>query len=120
MSDNRNVLLVGSIGLPDVDTVFRSLADSVGGCAPRFPDGECGPRSHWIMWQLSVITGNDQFEVDETIEIQFGGSVRKFDKYKIADGVDPGDINFDELGYAKEAKSSYDSFRRLRDAGTIP
>jgi hypothetical protein len=116
----RNVLLVGSIGLPDVETVFRSLAGTVGGSALRFPDGECGPRSHWIMWQLSVIAGNDQFEIGETIEIPFGGSVRKLDKYKIVGGVDAGDIAFEELGYAREAISSYASFKRLQDAGTIP
>lgn len=120
MNDSRNVHLVGSIGLPDVETVFHSLANSVGGCASRFPDGECGPRSHWISWQKFVVESNDQFEVAETIEIPFGGSVRKMDKFRIVDGIDPDDIVFEELSYAKEAKASYDSFSQLRDAGTIP
>ena len=120
MNDSRNVHLVGSIGLPDVETVFQSLANTVGSCAPRFPDGECGPRSHWISWQIFVIEGNNQFEIAETIEIPFGGSVRKLDKYKIVDSVDPDNLVFEELGYAREAISSYDSFRQLREAGTIP
>ncbi len=120
MGQERNVLLVGRIGLPDVKAVFRSLAKSVGSRALRFPDGECGARSSWIMWQLPIIAGSDFFEVAETIEIQFGGSVRKFDKYKLVDGVDPASVRFGSLGYAQEAIKSYEIFQELRNAGEIP
>ena len=40
MSEQRNVLLVGSVGLDDAESVFRTLGDTVGGLAQRFPDGE--------------------------------------------------------------------------------
>lgn len=120
MSERRNVLLVGSVGLDDVESVFRGLGDSVGGLAQRFPDGECGPRSHWISWQIRVIADDPQFVVGETLEIPFGAAVRKFEKYTFAEGVDPASVEFAPLGYSDEAKSSYATFRRLRNAGDIP
>jgi len=120
VSEKRNVHLVGSVGLEDVESVFRTLGATVGGLAKRFPDGECGPRSHWISWQIRVIADDPQFIVGETIEIPFGAAMRKFDKYIIADGVDPATVEFTALGYAEAATSSYDTFRKLRDAGDIP
>lgn len=120
MSGQRNVLLVGSVGLDDAETVFRTLGGTVGGLAKRFPDGECGPRSNWISWQIQVIGDDPQFTVGETIEIPLGGSVRKLEKHILAEGVDPASVEFAPLGYADAAKSSYEIFCRLRNAGDIP
>ena len=120
MSSKRNVLLVGSVGLDDVETVFRTVGDTVGGLAKRFPDGECGPRSNWISWQIRVIGDDPQFTVGETIEIPFGGSVRKLEKHIVAEGVDPASVEFAPLGYADEAITSYEIFCRLRDEGDVP
>ncbi len=44
----RRVLPVGSVGLSDRETVFRTLAGTVGELAPCLPDGECGERTSWI------------------------------------------------------------------------
>ena len=35
-----NAHLVGSINLPDADTVFRTVAGHLGSRLPRIPDGE--------------------------------------------------------------------------------
>jgi hypothetical protein len=39
---------------------------------------------------------------------------------KLADGVDPNDIHFGELGYFREARPSYEDFVQARAAGQIP
>ncbi len=44
MPGARSVHLVGSIGLSDAETVFRTLSETVGDRAPRYPDGETGDR----------------------------------------------------------------------------
>ncbi|ETW97937.1 MAG: hypothetical protein ETSY2_43635 [Candidatus Entotheonella gemina] len=38
----RNIHWVGSMGLEDTPTVFRSLAEHLGERAKRYPDGETG------------------------------------------------------------------------------
>lgn len=47
----HNIHFVGSIGLDDSETVFRTLADKIGDQAKRYPDGEPGERNNWIGWQ---------------------------------------------------------------------
>ena len=42
------VHLVGSIPLPDAETVFRTLSSAVGQHLVRIPDGETGIRRTWI------------------------------------------------------------------------
>ena len=39
---------VGSIPLPDAETVFRTLAQTTGPYLQRLPDGETGIRKTWI------------------------------------------------------------------------
>ena len=119
MSEARKVLLVGSVGLPDPETVFRTLSATVSDLAPCLPDGECGPRTNWISWQQPLIARNDRFELAETTEIQFGGSVRTMEKYRLKESVAPGSVDFGPLGYADEAIASYGIFKRLRDAGEV-
>src|SRR5678816_3549872 len=57
------VHLVGSVPLASSEAVFRAVADALGERLRRIPDGETGPRSDWIVWQLPVFTTQRQFEV---------------------------------------------------------
>lgn len=120
MNAKGNVLLVGSIGLPDVETVFRILSETLGRLAPRYPDGECGPRNRWIMWQSEVFDKNDLIELDEMKEVFFGGQMQSFEKFRIKSGANPEEIDLGPLGYASEAAKSYEIFKRMRQEGTIP
>jgi len=120
MDTHRPVLLVGSLGLADAETAFRTLGKTVAGLARRFPDGECGPRSNWVHWQFGMVAADPQFVIAKSTERTSGGLTRAFDEYTLADGVDSKSFEFPLLGYADEAKSSYDTFRRLREAGEIP
>src|ERR1700751_2819120 len=47
-------LLVGSIPLNSAGDVFRATA-ALAGRVKRFPDGETGVRSDWIVWQYPVL-----------------------------------------------------------------
>jgi hypothetical protein len=52
------VHLVGSIPLPDAETVFRTLSSAVGPHLVRVPDGETGIRRTWIRFLQDVLADN--------------------------------------------------------------
>ncbi|MEQ8699483.1 MAG: hypothetical protein RLT05_23365, partial [Bauldia litoralis] len=115
----RQAHLVGSVGLSDAETVFATVADELGTCCSRIPDGETGARSHWVRWQKGTFEGAAFLEAvghkqlpgfDDTVERIF---------YKLKDGADPADLDFGELGYAREALASWTLFERMVEAGRI-
>ena len=54
---------VGSIPLPDSESVFRTLSKAVGPHLVRLPDGETGIRKSWIRFIQDVLAGNSAIEV---------------------------------------------------------
>lgn len=121
---NPGVHLVGSVALPDADAVFRALAGGLGPWLKRIPDGETGPRQFWIRWQRDMLQRHPDLELDPTVPpLQFvqwdGKLVRSIPGLRFKPDVDPARSVF-ETGYAPAAIESYATFRRLRDAGTIP
>jgi hypothetical protein len=52
------VHFVGSIPLPEAETVFRTLAESTGAYLRRLPDGETGIRKTWIRFLQQVLADN--------------------------------------------------------------
>ena len=82
----------------------------------RIPDGETGPRSDWIVWQLPVFTTQQQFEV-----VPPGlNSWRPLPRVRLAEGARPDDVTFGALGYADAAVASYRVFARLKRDGLVP
>jgi hypothetical protein len=120
MSAKGKVLLVGSVGLPDVETVFRSLSQSLGAIAPRYPDGECGQRANWISWQRDVFHGNPAIDLVEKKDVIFAGAPRTLEKFGLKPGTSPESVDLGPLGYAREAIQSYQVFEKLRQDGAIP
>jgi len=57
------VHFVGSIPLPDAETVFRTLAAATGPHLTRLPDGETGIRKTWIRFLQQVLADNPAIEV---------------------------------------------------------
>ncbi len=115
----HNIHLVGSIGLNDADTVFRTLADILGNKAKRYPDGETGVRHYWVIWQGKVFEGHPDFEAaGKSVPINPGSKVPE--KFRLRDGVDLSSLEFPSIGYADEALKSYKQFAELRKAGVIP
>jgi hypothetical protein len=81
------------------------------------PDGEVGPRRLWVTFQYPLLRSSPFLQRDP------GGALRKTSGIPLvclADGVDPADIRFGELGYVREALGSYVDFCAARERGELP
>jgi hypothetical protein len=111
----EHVHLVGSVGLPSVEDVFRTCGRSLGRRLQRIPDGEPGGRRLWVSWQIPLLRACPFFQVAQPLAQGQG----IFGALRLADGVKPADVRFDELGYALEARSSYVDFLDAKQRGDI-
>ena len=109
------VHLVGSIGLDTVPEVFAAVGSALGPCLKRVPDGEPGGRRLWISFQYPLLRANPFLQAEPKTDVE-----GIFPQLRIADGVTPDAIRFGELNYAREARASYEDFRRARDRGVLP
>ncbi|MGH7375119.1 MAG: hypothetical protein ACREJY_12920 [Candidatus Rokuibacteriota bacterium] len=108
--------LVGSVPLASAEAVFRTIAAEIGDRVRRIPDGETGPRSDWIVWQLPVFTTPRHLEI-----VPPGpDSWRPLPRVRLGDGARPESVTFGALGYADAALSSYRVFARLKRDGLVP
>ena len=108
--------LVGSVPLASPEAVFRAVAAEIGDRVRRIPDGETGPRSDWIVWQLPVFTAQPQLEV-----VPPGAdSWRPLPRVRLAEGARADGVTFGALGYADAAIASYRIFARLKRDGVVP
>jgi len=112
-----SVHLVGSVGLDTVPDVFASSGQILGKFIQRIPDGEPGGRRCWISWQYPLLRASPYLQVAED---KAGRASAGFAKLRLLDGVKASELRFGELGYAREARTSYQDFLRARKAGTIP
>jgi len=111
-------LLVGSVNYDDAETTIRTAAEILGARLRRIPDGEVGPRFHWIAFQPDVLALADGLERIGDEPILVGPlDVRAL---RLADGIEASDLVLPPLGYASAAIESYGTFRSLRDAGAVP
>ena len=90
------VHLVGSVPLPDCDSIFRTVAAGVGPHLARLPDGETGKRKMWIKFLQDVLAENPAIEVAHDLApfkfTQWDGKViREIPRLRIKKGavVDP-------------------------------
>jgi hypothetical protein len=124
-ADNGTLLLVGSVARPEdgwtVEDVFRRCASTLGEYVTMLPDGEIGDRNQWITYiARHAYYGNAALETlsRHTFDDWKARDYNDQWRFAVRDGVDA--VHFDEIGYAEEAKASYQVFRRLRDEGVIP
>lgn len=116
--------LVGSLPYPDAATTFNEITSRLGGHLKRIPDGETGERARWIFWQRGKVENHPAMEIDTDdgpaqIHQWDGKLIREWDLFRFKDGIDPATVDFDP-GYAEDAINSYDLFRKMRAAGTMP
>ncbi|WP_374010781.1 hypothetical protein [Leifsonia sp. LS-T14] len=114
----RGAHLVGSVNLPDAETVLRTVGSHLGDRMRRIPDGEVGERFYWVQFQtarLDSMAGISRIPVEPFFlrEI-FDGR-----PFRLDEGVTAADLVFPDLGYADAALESYATFRALRDEGVI-
>jgi hypothetical protein len=110
------VHLVGSIGLKTVEEVFQTVGRQLGRRLRRIPDGEPGPRRLWVSFQYPLLRASPFLRPDPS------GVLRKtsgFPLLCLAEGVSADELRFGELGYAREARTSYQDFLAARSRGDI-
>ena len=122
--DHGRLLLLGSVARPedgwDVEAVFRRSAGTLGEYVSMLPDGELGDRSQWITYlaRHTYSRHPDLLTLSRhTFEDWKPSGYNDQWRLAVRDGVDT--VSFDKLGYADEAKRSYEVFCRLRDEGVI-
>jgi hypothetical protein len=118
------VHFVGSIPLPEAETVFRTLSAAAGTYLKRLPDGETGIRKTWIRFLQDVLAGNPAIEVASDVPpfrfIQWDGKlIREIPRLRLKPGAVPDPASF-RTGYADMAIESWQLFDRLQKAGAIP
>jgi hypothetical protein len=124
MSKQPIVHLVGSIPLPDAETVFRTVSGAVGKHLARIPDGETGIRKTWIRFLQDVLLENPAIELAKDVPpfkfVQWDGKViREIPRLRLKPGAKPDPASF-RTGYADMAIASWGLFERVQKAGTIP
>jgi hypothetical protein len=125
---SREVLLVGSIPLDTAEEVFSTFGAPLGPSLKAMPDGEVGPRQHWISKvHYQVLSGHADLETvrrpqpENGIERLNPRNAADSWLFKVKDGIthvrfgDPGW----RLGYARDAVNSYFVFKTLREKGLL-
>jgi hypothetical protein len=117
------VHFVGSIPLPDTETVFRTLSAAAGPHLIRLPDGETGIRKTWIRFLQDVLAEHPAIERANAPPFRFtqwdGKVVREIPRLQIKPGAKPDAAGF-KTGYADMAIESWAAFDSMQKAGVIP
>ena len=118
------VHFVGSIPLPDAETVFRRLAQATGPYLQRLPDGETGIRKTWIRFLQQVLADNPAIEVATDVApfkfTQWDGKLlREIPRLRVKPHATLDPATF-ETGYADMAIASWKLFERLQRESVIP
>ena len=106
--------LVGSVPLPDAETVFRRVSRALGSHLATLPDGETGARKDWIAWQYGVLAATPGLA---PIPVGDRGYLRR-QLVHLDDARTP--PRFGPLGYAEAALASFAIFERLQRERVIP
>ena len=112
------VHLVGSVPLPDSESVFRTVCGAVGSYITRLPDGETGIRKSWIKFLQDVLADHPAIELDPDAPpfkfVQWDGVVvREIPRLHVIPGKEVTADGF-VTGYADMAIESFAVFDRLQ------
>ena len=111
----EKVHLVGSIALDSVEQVFKTAGELLGRRLRRVPDGEPGSRRMWISYQYPFLRVQPFLKPDPN-----AANPRGFPPLMLVENAQLVDIQFGELGYAREARISYQDFLTARERGQLP
>ena len=126
---SKDLMLVGSVPYETAEQVFENFGKPLANNLISLPDGEIGPRLHWISKvHYQVFAGHPEFEAlrhpayeDGAERLNPRGPGDSW-LFKVKEGVDR--VRFGHsgwrLGYARDAISSYFVFKTMRDRGDLP
>jgi hypothetical protein len=109
----------GGVNLADAESVMREIATRVPHGVRRIPDGETGDRQQWIFFQLSRFWQTPGLE-QAGVEDAPAPGYEQMPRVRLAEGVDPDDIGWPDLGYADAYLESFETFRQLQREGVVP
>jgi hypothetical protein len=109
----------GSVNLDDAETVMREIATRVPSGLRRIPDGETGDRANWIFFQFQRFA-QLPWLVPARPPGAADGDYEQVPQLRLADGADPAEVSWPDLGYADAYLGSYRVFATLREQGVIP
>lgn len=110
----RGAHMVGAINLESVEDVFTRVPAVLGDRLRRLPDGEPGSRRLFISYQYPFLRAQTFLEPAPDLPTFFLPLLR------VKPRVDDARIRFGELGYAREARASFQQFDAAQRAGRIP
>jgi hypothetical protein len=119
MAQVRGCHMVGSVPLPDTETVLRQCLAAQPDRLKRIPDGETGFRNLFTFWQAAVF----QASPDLLVKFELNRPVPSgtFTEEQVQAGIEKlkqaGPL---ETGYDKFAVQSYGTFKKLKEDGVIP
>src|SRR5215471_2935222 len=109
----------GSVNLDDAESVMREIAARVPSGLRRIPDGETGDRGNWIYFQLQKF-----LQLPALVPVRPPGApdgeYKQVPQLRLADGADPAQVSWPDLGYADAYLGSYAIFAALRADGVVP
>jgi hypothetical protein len=109
----------GSVNLAGTESVMREIACRIPSGLRRIPDGETGDRDNWIFFQLDRFLQSPSLAPERPVDTAADGYVQ-IPQVRLADGVDPAEMRWPDLGYAHAYLESYATFTALRGQGVIP
>jgi hypothetical protein len=109
----RGAQLVGSVALASAADVFRATTGTIGAHLKRLPDGETGDRAVWVRWLAPVLQSNP------VLDVAFVEGAEQWAHAVLKEGHTASEVSFGELGYAREARESYEQFVAFRESGAI-
>ncbi|KAK0267590.1 hypothetical protein LTS16_025189 [Friedmanniomyces endolithicus] len=119
MARVRGVHMVGSVPLPDTETVLRQCLASQPDRLKRIPDGETGFRGMFTTWQMLLFQASPDLctKFVHNAPVESG----EFTDEQVDAGIktlkDAGPL---ETGYDTHAIQSYATFKKLKEEGVIP
>ena len=108
----------GSVNLADTESVMRQIAARVPSGLRRVPDGETGDRDNWIFFQMQRFLQLPSLVPARALDAP-DGDYEQVPQLRLADGVDPAQMTWPDLGYADAYLASYAIFASLRREGVI-
>ena len=112
---SHKVHLVGSIPMESADEVFDLVGSTLDDCCQRIPDGETGIRKNWIGWQYSVFRTQNALIQTEAKEREY----QLHPPFTFKKNCGPEDLDFFDLGFAREAQVSFSKFKAKQKSGII-
>jgi hypothetical protein len=109
----------GSVNLGDAESVMREIASRVPSGLRRIPDGETGDRGGWIFFQLQKFLQLPWLVPSRPLGAE-DGEYDQLPQLRLAEGADPAQVTWPDIGYADAYLESYRVFAGLRADGVIP